>query len=114
LKKSSPRTPALAALAPAAALLAGGCASIGQDFPADRVADIEIGRTTRNEIVAIFGDPWRTGVEDGEVKWTYGRYRVGLFGGGRAKDLAVRFDGAGIVTSYSFNTTEPDATEPTR
>lgn len=78
------------------------------------MADIEIGRTTRNEIVAIFGDPWRTGVEDGEVKWTYGRYRVGLFGGGRAKDLAVRFDGAGIVTSYSFNTTEPDATEPTR
>jgi hypothetical protein len=37
-------------------------------------------------------------------------YRVSLFGGGRAKDLAVRFDGSGVVTSYSFNTTEPDAT----
>jgi len=94
----------------AAALCAGGCASVGRDFPAERVPDIEIGATTRTQIRQMFGDPWRTGVEDGEVKWTYGRYRASLFGGGSAQDLAVRFDDAGVVTSYSFNTTEPDAT----
>jgi hypothetical protein len=94
----------------AVVLLAGGCASIGSEFPAERVSEIEIGRTTRPEIVEMFGNPWRTGIEDGQVKWTYGRYRVSLFGGGRAKDLALRFDDKGVVTSYSFNTTEPDAT----
>lgn len=104
------RAAALAAGALAAALFAGGCASIGSEFPAERVSEIEIGRTTRSEIVSMFGNPWRTGVEDGQVKWTYGRYRVSLFGGGRATDLAVRFDDAGLVTSYSFNTTEADAT----
>ena len=95
----------------AAALFLGGCASLGREFPADRVPEIEIGRTTRSQITAMFGEPWRTGVEDGQLKWTYGRYRVSLFGGGAATDLAVRFDGAGVVTSYSFNTTEPDAAE---
>jgi hypothetical protein len=110
LNKSHRRIAAVAAAALAAAAFSGGCASIGSEFPAERVSEIEIGRTTRSEIVSIFGNPWRTGIEDGQVKWTYGRYRVSLFGGGRAKDLAVRFDDKGVVTSYSFNTTEPDAT----
>lgn len=88
-----------------------GCASIGQDFPAERVPEIRIGQTTRTEVVAMFGDPWRTGIEDGQAKWTWGRYRLGLFGGGRAKDLSVRFDDAGRVTSYSFNTTETEPVE---
>lgn len=92
-------------------LLSGGCASIGHEFPADRVPQIEIGRTTRAQTVEMFGDPWRTGLEDGQVQWTWGRYRVSLFGGGQAKDLAIRFDERGVVTSYSFNTTKPETTE---
>lgn len=102
----------LRSLVPVLVLLSGGCASIGREFPADRVPQIEIGRTTRTEIVEMFGDPWRTGVEDGQVKWTWGSYRVSLFGGGRAKDLAIRFDERGVVTTYSFNTTEPEAAGP--
>jgi len=98
---------ALAALV-AAALLAG-CATVGREFPSEKVPQIRIGETTRSDIRAMFGEPWRTGLEDGDVKWTYGRYRYSVFGASRSKDLTVRFDDAGRVVSYSFNTTEAEA-----
>jgi hypothetical protein len=72
------------------------------------VSDVEIGKTTQVQVQAMFGDPWRVGVEDGERKWTYGRYRYSMFGGSRSKDQSVRFDDRGVVTSYSYNTTEAD------
>jgi len=112
LKQRSLRRFAIVGFLGALVISGAGCASIGGEFPAERVPDIEIGRTTRSEILEMFGSPWRTGVEDGELKWTYGRYRVSLFGGGSATDLAVRFDDSGLVSSYSFNTSEPDASEP--
>jgi hypothetical protein len=92
----------------AAALLAvlAGCATIGHDFPVDRVSDITIGKTTQDEVHLIFGDPWRVGIEDGERTWTYGKYRYRLFGDASTTDLVVRFNARGVVSSYSFNTTE--------
>jgi hypothetical protein len=95
---------AVATFLAAAAL--GGCATIGHDFPVDRVSDITIGKTTQDEIHLIFGDPWRVGIEDGERTWTYGKYRYRLFGDASTTDLVVRFNDRGIVSSYSFNTTE--------
>jgi hypothetical protein len=94
------------------ATVLAGCATIGHEFPSERVPEIRIGETTRSEILVMFGDPWRTGLEDGEVKWTYGRYRYRAFGGSRSKDLAVRFDPSGRVTSYSFNTTDVEKATP--
>lgn len=90
------------------ALVFAGCATIGQDFPDARVSEITIGKTTLAEVHAKFGDPWRVGVEDGERKWTYGKYRYTMFGGSRSKDLAIRFDEHDVVSSYSYNTTERD------
>jgi hypothetical protein len=72
------------------------------------VSDIRIGETTQEEIRAMFGSPWRTGIEDGMQTWTYGKYRYRLFGRARTKDLVIRFDARKIVVSYSFNTTEHD------
>jgi hypothetical protein len=85
-----------------------GCATIGQDFPDARVSEITIGKTTMTEVQAKFGEPWRVGVEDGERKWTYGKYRYTMFGGSRSKDLAIRFDERNVVSSYSYNKTERD------
>jgi len=83
-----------------------GCATVGQDFPIASVSDIEIGKTTQNEIRTMFGSPWRVGSEDGQRTWTYGNYIYGLFGAKNAKDLVIRFDDRDVVTSYTFSTTQ--------
>lgn len=88
-------------------LLVGlGCATVGREFPVERIGEIRIGETTQDEISAMFGSPWRIGLEDGQRTWTYGRYRYRLFGQASTEDLVIRFDDSGVVTSYSFNTTE--------
>ena len=89
------------------AVISGGCLTVGRDFPADRVGEIAIGKTTRDEIHRMFGEPWRTGLEDGRRTWTYGRYRYKLFGTTETRDLVVRFDPNGTVASYTFNSAPP-------
>lgn len=54
----------------------------------------------------MFGEPWRTGIEDGKRTWTYAHYRYSLFGPEQTRDLLVRFDDEGNVVSYSYNTTQ--------
>jgi len=97
-----------------AALGLGGCATIGRDFPAARVGDIRLQQTTQEEIHAMFGEPWRVGVEDGQRTWTFARYRYKLFGQPNTRDLVVRFNDQGIVVSYTFNTTDLEEGLPRR
>jgi hypothetical protein len=85
-----------------------GCATVGHPFPVERVPEIRIGGTTQAQIETMFGAPWRVGLEDGQTTWTYGRYKYKVFGEAETEDLVVRFDNAGVVASYSFNTTEHD------
>ena len=91
----------------ALALGLAGCLTVGRDFPADKVGQIQIGRTTRDDVHRMFGEPWRTGIEDGRRTWTYGRYRYKLFGTTETLDLVVRFDPNGVVASYTFNSAPP-------
>ena len=102
----SKRAAAIALLA--AACLLGGCLTVGNEFPVQSVPRLEIGETTREDVRKLFGDPWRTGVEDGMRTWTYGRYRYSLFGDAQTRDLVVRYDAKGVVASYSFNSTFPE------
>lgn len=88
-------------------LIAGGCATInvGYDFPDEQVVSIRVGQTTKDEIHAVFGEPWRVGLENGLETWTYGKYS---YRGSRetdAKDLVVRFTDKDIVESYTFSKT---------
>ena len=83
-----------------------GCASFGRDFATHNVDQITIGETTRAEIQEMFGEPWRTGIEDGKRTWTYGKYRWSAFGDDETTDLVVRFNNDGTVSSYVYNTTE--------
>ena len=87
-------------------LFSWGCATVGKDFPVANVSDIEIGKTTLQEVRSLFGPPWRVGIEDGNRTWTYGNYTYGLFAEKKAKDLLVRFDDNDVVISYTFSTTE--------
>lgn len=83
-----------------------GCATAGRDFNELLVSKIEIGKTSKNDIKLFFGSPWRVGVEDGKPTWTYGNYSYKVFGEPSTKDLVIRFNNSGIVTSYVYNTTE--------
>ncbi len=87
-------------------LMLAGCMSAGQQFPTTRVAEIEVGVTSQKDLLAMFGRPWRMGVEDGRNTWTYGHYRYSLFGQNQAQDLLIRFDNNGLVRSYSFNSSQ--------
>jgi hypothetical protein len=94
------------ALGPCLALL--GCFTAGQAFPVAPVSRIEIGTTTKREVLATFGEPWRTGLEDGQETWTWGQYRYALLGTTRTRDLVVRFDDRDVVASYSFSSSFPE------
>ena len=81
-----------------------GCMpSVGRPFPVQQVRQIEIGVTTKAEIRKMFGDPWRTGVEDGFRTYTYGEYSVKM-----SRDLVIRFDDQDVVKSYSFSSSYPE------
>jgi hypothetical protein len=82
------------------------CVSAGREFPVSPVSEIRMGETTQSEIRAMFGEPWRVGVEDGLHTWTYGKYRYRLIGEPATTDLVIRFDDRNVVVSYSFSTTE--------
>jgi hypothetical protein len=86
------------------ALPVTGCMpSLGNPFPVSQVRNIEINVTTMAEIRDMFGDPWRTGLEDGQRTWTYGEYSVNL-----TRDLVIRFNDLNVVKSYSFSSSAPE------
>ena len=89
-------------------LLLASCVRVGRDFPDAGVSDRRIGETTKADVRELFGEPWRTGIEDGMPTWTYGRYEYRAFGDASTKDLVIRFDRAGVVTGYTFNRSNPD------
>ena len=101
------RNAAFIAVALIAVFLAG-CATVGHKFPSERVPELEIGKTTSEEVRSMFGEPWRTGIEDGLPTWTYGRYKYRLIGDDSTTDLVIRFDANNVVKSYTYNTTESD------
>lgn len=83
--------------------LSGCTPTVGKAFPYYKVRDIEVEKTTQAEIRQMFGDPWRTGLENGQRTWTYGEYGVNL-----SRDLVIRFDDQKLVKSYSFSSTVPE------
>ncbi|HRY28596.1 MAG TPA: hypothetical protein P5079_01015 [Elusimicrobiota bacterium] len=85
-----------------AAFLAG-CVTVGKPFPVGLVPAIEVGKTTQQALLRDFGEPARTGIDDGDETWTYMHYKVRLFGSQDTRDLYVRFHKDGTVKSYSFN-----------
>ena len=86
-------------------LFSSGCARVGNDFNANNVQEIKVGETSQADIRAMFGKPWRVGMENGVTQWTYGRYTYRLIGDTDTKDLVVKFKD-GKVSAYNFNTTD--------
>ncbi len=87
-------------------LILSGCATVGKDFSENKVSSIEINTTSKAQIKALFGSPWRVGSESGETTWTYGLYEYSAFSNTQTKDIVIRFNADGTVASYTFNTTK--------
>lgn len=80
------------------------CAPLaGQPFAVENVSKIEIGTTSKLDVLDMFGAPWRTGLEDGFKTWTYGEYTMK-----NSRDLVIRFDINDKVKSYSFSSSYPE------
>lgn len=92
----------------AAALGFSGCLTLGRQFSVGQIPRIELGKTTQDQLVSMFGQPYRRGVEDGDDTTTWLHYHVNVLGNERTRDLYVRFNPGGTVKSYSFNSTIPE------
>ena len=92
----------------AVAALAVGCMTVGEDFAVGKVTHLKLGETSQQDVRQMFGDPWRTGLEDGQRTWTYGYYKYNVLGASQTRDLVIRFDERGVVRSYTFNSTYPE------
>lgn len=97
-------TPALVMLI--SLIFIAGCATVGHEFDVSQVPMIKMNQTTQKDLEEMFGEPWRVGIDDGKQTWTYGKYRYSLFEEASTTDLVIRFNDAGVVTSYTYNTTE--------
>jgi outer membrane protein assembly factor BamE (lipoprotein component of BamABCDE complex) len=82
------------------------CVTVGWDFPADRVKEVENGKTTKAELLDMFGPPYQQGLENGHQTWTYVWIKYGS-GTTTSKELHIKFDQQGMVESYSFSTSIP-------
>ena len=88
-------------------LAAAGCITVGRDFSSEMAKKVVNRTTTREQILATFGEPYQKGVDNGKEAWTY--YKVKYRGSSavKSKELYVIFDAAGVVDSHSFNETAP-------
>jgi hypothetical protein len=94
-------------------LVLSGCATMGSEFSFRGPMTLVKGTTTKAEVLATYGNPFRVGYENGDQKWTYGYYKYKLFGDSMTKDLDVTFDKSGVVSSYSYSSSEPDEVKAT-
>ena len=85
-------------------LVLTGCAlRMGKPFDTTYVKRIEVGTTTKEQILERLGPPASKGLKDGHPLWTYLYARVSLVGGSaKGTMLSIEFDEMGIVQSYSY------------
>jgi hypothetical protein len=89
-------------------LLAPACATVGAPFQFQGTQSITVGKTTRADILSQYGKPFRVGYDNGATKWTFGYYQYKLFGDSQTKDLAITFNQSGVVSDYTYSSSEPD------
>lgn len=86
--------------------LSVGCATVGSQFEFTGAHSITVGKTQKADVISAFGKPFRVGYENGNEKWTYGYYKYRMVGDSETKDLTITFDAKGVVTNYSYSTSE--------
>ena len=85
-----------------------GCGTVGKNFDSSQVKSIENNVTNQTEILDKLGLPFKEGIENGQVMWTYQFDQWNLLGPAKSKDLVILFDEKNIVRAYRYTTSEPE------
>ena len=88
-------------------LLPGGCGTAGKSFNASKIGSIVNGTTTRSDIKKIFGEPFKTGIQNGQPIWVYEDHHYSIISNDSSKDLIIIFGPNGVVQSHQFMSSEP-------
>jgi len=88
-------------------LLLCGCGTVGSSFNTSNVANIANGVTTQLDVKKMFGEPFKTGVQNGQPVWVYEDYRYSIVNENKSKDLIITFNSNGIVKSHQFMSSIP-------
>ena len=85
-----------------------GCGSVGKNFNESLYTIIVKGTTNKNDIQAMFGDPFKKGIQNGYPVWTYEYNYVNSFGIDIIKDMIIVFYKNGVVKSHQLMTNSPE------
>ena len=88
-------------------LLPGGCGTAGKSFNASKIGSIVNGTTTRSDIKKIFGEPFKTGIQNGQPIWVYEDHLYSIISNDSSKDLIIIFGPNGVVQSHQFMSSKP-------
>jgi len=90
--------------------LLNSCATtykIGKQYSTENVARIIIGKTSENDILRFFGDPWKTGISNGNIVYIYYYEEIVFYQDDsvvkNGNTLIVEFDKNKKVVNYYFN-----------
>ena len=83
------------------------CGSTGKNFNESLYKNIIAGTTTHKEIQAMFGPPFKKGVQNGSKIWTYEYNTYNSLGNNITKDIVVVFTPSGVVKSHQMMTNHP-------
>ncbi|MEK9628248.1 MAG: outer membrane protein assembly factor BamE [Nitrospinota bacterium] len=88
-------------------LLISGCGTAGKDFDESLYTKIVKGTTTQKEIQAMFGPPFKKGIQNGLPVWTYEYNHYKSIGPNTHKDMIIVFDKNGVVQSHQLMSNSP-------
>ena len=87
-------------------LLIYGCGTTGKNFNESLYKNIVEGTTTHKEIQAMFGPPFKKGVQNGHNTWTYEYNFYNVLGNNITKDIIIVFTESGVVKSHQMMTNQ--------
>ena len=87
-------------------LLIYGCGTTGKDFNESLYNNIVAGTTTHKEIQAMFGPPFKKGIQNGYKVWTYEYNEYNSLGNDTTKDMVIVFTPDGVVKSHQMMTNQ--------
>ena len=81
--------------------------TVGKNFDSSQLKSIQSNVTSQEEIFERFGAPFKKGVENDQIMWTYQFDKWNTVGPAQSKDLVILFDNKNIVKAYRYTTSNP-------
>ncbi len=88
-------------------LFVSGCGTTGKHFNESLYKNIVVGTTTHKEIQAMFGPPFKKGVQNGYKTWVYEYNFYNSLGKDITKDMIIVFTQSGVVKSHQMMSNQP-------